>query len=156
MQIPCQQRVQRWRQFGSHCCRYLGIRGPHEANDLIESRFRCLFDASSMPHFLSLDDLSRVRVMLGNTPLELLHMPQLWRAFAPARCAAFAQALHRHLFRINPSLRCTESAHMCVLFRVSTRSYPRRAPQPFFYVERSKPLSLLLIPASTPPSSARR
>ena len=35
------------------------------------------------------------------------------------------------------------NAHMCVLFRVSTRSYPRRAPQPFFYVARSKPLSLI-------------
>jgi hypothetical protein len=39
--------------------------------------------------------------MLGNPPPQLLqkHMP-LWRAFAPARCAAFALALYLHLLHI--------------------------------------------------------
>ena len=74
--------------------------------------FQGLSRLCQMPQFLNLDNLARVRIMLGNPPPGLLqkHMP-LWQAHAPAQCAAFAVALHEHLLCVpQPGLPLSSSS----------------------------------------------
>ena len=94
-----------------------------------------------MPEFLNLDNLARVRIMLGNPPPGPLqkHMP-LWQAHAPAQCAAFAVALHEHLLCVpQPGLPLSSSEEESDGYVHDDPTFTPLLPPPGFALDQNPP-----------------